>query len=190
MSILVFVYAATQFIVFWERTNYTILETNTENVLTEDLFAMKKEDGFTIAAAFVGGSDLTPDPQIGELKFVLKQWGSASGDLEFKELKQRPCTKADFEINDGEQRSSYGFYAMDESTENVVTESGYEVMCIDEPFEVIGDFNSGTAKNLMVTYELCDRTKIGNVCKSEEVINEALKFSYILLIENKESYKH
>lgn len=63
-------------------------------------------------------------------------------------------------------------------------------MCVDEPFEVTGDFDSETAKNLMVTYELCDNTKVGNVCKSRDVINKALEFSYILLIENKESYKH
>lgn len=125
LSILVFVYATTQFIVFWERTNYTILEANTENVLTDDQFAMTKRDGFVIAAAFVGGSDLTPDPEIGELKFILKQWGSTTGDLVFQELKQRPCTPEDFQIDAGQSRSSYGFYPMDESTKQVVMESGY-----------------------------------------------------------------
>ena len=40
----------------------------------------------------------------------------------------------------------------------------------------------------MVTFELCDSSK--RTCKPWEVIEEALSFSYILLVENQQSYKH
>ena len=50
---------------------------------------MDKSSGFAIAAAFWGGSGHEfPDPEIGELKFVLKSWGGTTGDLVFTDLKQ------------------------------------------------------------------------------------------------------
>ena len=67
----------------------------------DDVFSMSNKDGgFVVAAAFVGGSELTPDPEIGELKFILKNWGSSTDDLDFRTLKERSCTEQDFEIKD------------------------------------------------------------------------------------------
>ena len=57
---------------------------------------MDRKKNFAVAAAFTPDSKLFPDPDIGELKFVLKSWGAASGDLEFKELTHRKCTNEDF----------------------------------------------------------------------------------------------
>ena len=77
---------------------------------------------------------------------------------------------------------------MDDSTKDLVLNDGYDLRCIDVPYSVKGDFNTNAADNLMVTYELCDSSK--TTCKDKSVIDEALKFSYILMIENRESYKH
>ena len=191
---IVLAYAISQFIVFWERSSYTVLNANTENVFTEDEFKMDREKNFAVAAAVWYGSeyveknpDTFPDEEIGELKFILKSWGNASGDLEFKELTHRKCTNADF-VNPSGGQSEYGFFEMDDTTKDIVIESGYDLRCIDVPYGVKGDFNSNAADNLMVTYELCDRSK--RTCKAESVIEEALKYSYILMVENRESYKH
>ena len=40
----------------------------------------------------------------------------------------------------------------------------------------------------MITYELCDPKEQGVRCKSESEIQEALEFSYILVLENNEEY--
>ena len=48
---------------------------------------------------------------------------------------------------------------MDEATKSIVYESGYDIRCIDEPFKIKGDFNTNSAANLMVTFELCDDSK-------------------------------
>ena len=40
----------------------------------------------------------------------------------------------------------------------------------------------------MVVYEKCDPSK--RKCKSPEVIEKALEYTYILLIENEMAYKH
>ena len=42
--------------------------------------------------------------------------------------------------------------------------------CIDEPFEVFGDYNSNSASNLMVVFDICDPKK--RTCKSEAEIVE------------------
>ena len=52
---------------------------------------------------------------------------------------------------------------MDDTTKNIVTESGYDLRCIEDPYGVKGDFNSNAADNLMVTFEKCDPKK--KTCK-------------------------
>ena len=59
------------------------------------------------------------DPEIGELKFILKKWASSDDDLEFEELKKRKCTDKDFENVDGKP-SDYGFFEMDDATRQIV----------------------------------------------------------------------
>ena len=48
--------------------------------------------------------DWEEDPEIGELKFVVKSWDVGNTNLRFRELKQRKCTPKDFglSIADGE----------------------------------------------------------------------------------------
>ena len=44
--------------------------------------------------------------------------------------------------------------------------------CIDEPYEMFGDYESETASNLIVVYEKCDPER--RKCKSPEVIEDSL----------------
>ena len=60
--------------------------------------------------------------------------------------------------------------------------------CIEDEFEVLGDFNTAATKNLMIVYELCDSSK--RTCKSEAEIGRMLAYSYILIIENEERFQH
>ena len=39
----------------------------------------------------------------------------------------------------------------------VVKDYDDKMMCIEEDFEVYGDYNTYAAQNLMITFELCDR---------------------------------
>ena len=54
--------------------------------------------------------------------------------------------------------------------------------CIEDDFEVFGDYNTYAARNLMITFEMCDSNE--RQCKSEVEIERALAKSYILVIEN------
>ena len=64
----------------------------------------------------------------------------------------------------------------------------YQMKCIDDDYEVHGDFNTYSARNLMIVFEICDSKE--RACKDDETIKKALSFSYILLLENEELYHH
>ena len=101
----------------------------------------------------MGTGDL--DPEIGQLKFFMKSWASSTEEIKFIEMISRPCEKEDFiESSDAEegQTSAYGFFPMDETTEIIVNKSSYQLRCIDNDYEIKGDFNSNAASNLMVTF--------------------------------------
>ena len=53
--------------------------------------------------------DTQSDPEVGELKFVLKSWEDA-GPIKMKELASRICTEDDFLVKGEDEKSSYGFY--------------------------------------------------------------------------------
>ena len=84
---------------------------------------------------------------------------------------------------------------MDESTRNIVTNSGYQLRCLEDldSIRIKGDFNTNSADNLMVVFETCDPENPARTgaqkCKSEERINKAINGAYLLLIENVERYK-
>ena len=50
------------------------------------------------------------DPEIGSIKFVIKYWDAPTDLVQFKELKSRKCTEQDFKVEEGQTRSSYGFF--------------------------------------------------------------------------------
>ena len=62
------------------------------------------------------------------------------------------------------------------------------MVCTDEPYEIKGHYDSYTAANLMIVYEICNPEK--HICKSKEQIEKHLELTYILLVENREHYSH
>ena len=60
------------------------------------------------------------------------------------------------------------------------------MLCIDEPYDIFGDFNSRTASNLMVTFELCDESV--RKCKPRDQIMDVLANSYMVVLENEEYF--
>ena len=54
-----------------------------------------------------------------------------------------------------------------------------KMKCIDEEFQIWGDYNSDDGQNLMVVFEKCDPGE--RECESEEVINRWLEYKYIVV---------
>ena len=128
------------------------------------------------------------DPEIGAIKFVLKEWDSPTASVRFNDLETRNCQQEDVTHDEGETQNEYGFYPFDPDTVGNLESVKGRLKCIDEPYEIKGHYDSYTAANLMVVYEVCDPTK--RTCKSKEKIEKALEYSYILLVENREHYSH
>ena len=59
-------------------------------------------------------------------------------------------------------------------------------MCVNEPYELYGNFNSKGASNLMVVFERCDPGQ--RICKSDEEINEWMSFKYLVVIDNEQKF--
>lgn len=59
--------------------------------------------------------------------------------------------------------------------------------CIDEPYEIYGDFNTRTAASLMIVFEKCDPEQ--RSCKDNEAIEKWMQPMYILTVENEENYQ-
>ena len=79
LGLLLLTQATTQFIVYFERSNYTITEKNLSKALDNELFG--RENGFAIAATFSGTS--VEDPEIGLFRFYIKHWNDPSESPEF-----------------------------------------------------------------------------------------------------------
>ena len=128
------------------------------------------------------------DPEIGQIKFVIKNWENPSEGTGFREVKTRNCRPEDITLPEGETRNEYGFYPFDSDTAGNLEPVKNRMVCTDEPYEIKGHYDSFTAANLMVVYEICNPEK--RTCKSKEQIEKYLEFTYILLVENREHYSH
>ena len=50
--------------------------------------------------------------------------------------------------------------------------------CIDEDYEIYGDYDATTANNLMIVFDRCNIAE-SSQCATEEDSKSALEFSYI-----------
>ena len=55
--------------------------------------------------------------------------------------------------------------------------------CLEKRPRIQGNYDSGKARNFVVTFEKCDPSK-RDTCKSEEEITEWIKGKFILIFEN------
>ena len=122
-------------------------------------------DGFQIAAAvtsYDGNPNSIEDPEIGVVKFYLKQWGlDDSPGITFKEVKTRQCTYQDFNWGrffDGSSNTK--FFPVNEVSVRDLKTFSSKMKCLDdESTRIFGSYNTDKASNLMVVFEKCDSSK-------------------------------
>ena len=79
------------------------------------------------------------DPEIGELKFFMRSWDNPNSLGDVKPLKTRPCTPADFYIEEGNDRSEYGFYRVKDKS--LFSQIDVSILkCIYEEFTIKGNY--------------------------------------------------
>ena len=165
---------------------------------TTDSFSV--EDGFMVAAAVTdfaaggGNVDIT-DPEIGEIKFYLKNWDVTwtSSIINFKEIETKVCTEADLNDHEGTYSDVSAFYPVKQSSVQYVKKYGPGVMrCIKnlDDLKLWGNYDTDKTSNLMVVFEKCDIAKrpSGAKCKTDAQIEEWMQFKYILTLENEAKF--
>ena len=91
------------------------------------------------------------------------------------------------ELNDfeGSKEDSH-FFPTSSVSEYDVQTYGPKMKCIREDYQILGNFNTNMASNLMVVFEKCDPTQ--RSCKSEEEIEKWMRFKYILILLNEKLF--
>ena len=106
--------------------------------------------------------------------------------LEFIEIKTKPCKPEDFNWGTDLDTKSKFFPVNPVSLKDLQTYSP-KMKCIDEKdIEIMGNFDSDKASNLMIVFELCDKNK--RSCASDEAIAKWLEFRYIYVLENEKLF--
>ena len=62
------------------------------------------------------------------------------------------------------------------------------LQCTDQPLNLIGNFNTGTAQLILIMFEKCDSTK-RKTCKSNAEVREWMKNKYIILVYNRQLFQ-
>ena len=168
-------YAYLKLIKLQSYQDYVINEAYREQ-LFDTKFALSQANGFQVAAAvtnFDGNPEEIEDPEIGEVKFYLKQWGidDDSPSISFKEVKSRPCEEKDFNLGArllSESESS--FFRVDLFSLKDIYNYSSKMKCLDSTnsTEIFGNYNTDKASNFMIVFEKCNKEE--RKCKSENDI--------------------
>ena len=136
--------------------------------------------GAAVSAFDQSSEDIT-DLEIGEVKFIRKQWG---GDkpLEFEEIPTVPCRDTDYFGPSGEgDLEDAPFLPVKHEMKVFHKTYGPKLLCPKDlnDIEIKGNYDTSVASNLMIVFEKCDpvlRAKSGLKCKTEEQMEEWLLF--------------
>ena len=143
---------------------------------------------FKIAAAFVKWDQVdTPleDPSFGTLKFIAKTWGVPGVDF-MVEIESHFCGEDELNDVEGSIKNST-FHPLSAQSKTHVDEYRRRFKCLSNPeqdLKLKGNYDAIEAKNLMIVFDRCNNATSAVTCKSEEEIQEFMKFKYIVAMWN------
>ena len=109
---------------------------------------------------FDGNQEEIEDPEIGEVKFYLKQWGidDDSPSISFKEVNSRPCEEKEFNLGTRLSPES-SFFPVDSSSLQDLNTYSAKMKCLNntDSAEVFGSYNTDKASNFMIVFEKCNK---------------------------------
>ena len=80
---------------------------------------------------------------------------------------------------------------MSDSAKTITETPSIDLRCIDtDDFEVSGNFNSDSASNLMVVFELCDASLRTDCNKDPVAIAKYVEQAYMVILENESLFVH
>ena len=152
-------------ILFFAINKFDILigrkATNILSATREMHFSSKDEfdskQGLSIAVGFTAYDNeqtWSLDPSYGELVINTYEWGlrdDGSPYTDRQRLETHNCTREELTLEEGEGRSSSGFYPIIESNRHVLDLYWRKMVCINaEDARIYGDFNSIEARQINI----------------------------------------
>ena len=106
--------------------------------------------------AYDGNEESIEDPEIGIVKFYLKQWGlNDTPGISFTEVKTRPCREDDFNWDNNPKSK---FFPVNKASIKDMKTYSKKMKCLDETgTEIFGSYNTDKASNIMIVFETCDK---------------------------------
>jgi hypothetical protein len=111
-------------------------------------------------------------------------WNETYNDVE--EIPIRPCTLQDFGI-DANNETKQQFFKADIGKVEEFKRKINILQCMTEPVNLVGNWNTESAKVLEFYFEKCDSEK-RETCKSEEEVQEWMKDKYLILAYNRQLF--
>ena len=185
--LLVLSYAGYKLQVLIDLNDYTIQERHTfEFFNSSDPFGHKQEFAFAVALV-KWDADGTPieDPTIGTVKFIKKAWGYEGAEF-FTELESHYCDPEELQNVAGSNEDA-NFYPLSKLSETFYDQYGGRFKCLDNPerdLNLHGNYDTISATNMMVVFDVCNNETSTVTCKSQKEINEFLTFKYFITLEN------
>ena len=177
------VYGSYKFLVLLDLTDYKV-QTAISETYYDFMEGLPSTQGFNVAAAITtydGSSEVVEDPDYGEVKFYIKSFGLGEPGVIFDELPVRICDPAtDFNYAD-DNNPGATFYRANPANGNDLKTYGGKMKCIDTDFELLGNYNTEAAKNLMVAFVRCDSIK-RTTCHGDPEIDEWMSTKYMITL--------
>lgn len=161
--------------------------------------------GFNVAfgiTSYDGNKENIEDPDYGTVKAFYRQWGILdSGSTKEFEIETRPCTYADFGMDENGELIDPDYVLKDRRPEDMDPDAppkffpvskpqidnfrtyGLKMHCFDKKLRLQGIYDSFKARNLALMFVKCD-PKLRSTCKSEEEINRWIAGKFFILAEN------
>ena len=121
------------------------------------------------------------EPDYGEVVARVKSWDS--GGLYWQNLNLRPCTREDLGMDSEGIQPSAKFYPPHKNSKDYLDFYWQKLYCYDDYVKVYGNYNTGVASALQISFVKCDN-ELRDTCKSEEEITEFTRRLFLVYHHN------
>ena len=123
------------------------------------------------------------DPSIGKISFKYSQWGYGEDGTYIEveeEIESHTCSHQELGLTGDKKQAR--FMPIHKASKSALKQYKDGFLCIeDEQLELYGDWNSDSARTIQISLERCSREAY---CKSDEEIDQFLKGTYLMLLNN------
>ena len=137
------------------------------------IFARVQHNHFRAKDAFGGEQNMTfafgiesLNEDYGKMRAYYQDWSTEINDNQFTEIRTRNCSNDDFGFTLNKTDKHKRFFNPQDQESIELKRIMPSLRCFDEALSVNGDWDSPTAKILLMVFEKCDKSK-PNTCRTD-----------------------